>query len=140
MGFELVVADLEIIERREPDHQRGPSQRIVRRNDHTERFRGVPRQNTAGEHQLGAGHRSLLGKLYHPRGLKVTETSLPGVLLIEPAVFGDTRGFFMETWQALKFRAFGIDAKFVQDNHSRSTQWTLRGMHVQVAHKKGRTE
>jgi dTDP-4-dehydrorhamnose 3,5-epimerase len=87
---------------------------------------------------LGAGHRSLSGKLYHPRGLKVTETSLPGVLLIEPAVFGDARGFFMETWHAERFRQAGIDAKFVQDNHSRSGRGVLRGLHYQEPNGQGK--
>lgn len=70
--------------------------------------------------------------------MKFHKTPIADVFLIEPQVFGDDRGFFMETWQALKFRASGIDANFVQDNHSRSTQWTLRGMHVQVAHTQGK--
>jgi dTDP-4-dehydrorhamnose 3,5-epimerase len=70
--------------------------------------------------------------------VKFHKTPIADVFLIEPQVFGDDRGFFMETWQALKFRASGIDANFVQDNHSRSTQWTLRGMHVQVAHTQGK--
>jgi dTDP-4-dehydrorhamnose 3,5-epimerase len=70
--------------------------------------------------------------------MKVLKTPIEGVVLIEPQVFGDDRGFFMETWQAAKFDAAGIDAKFVQDNHSRSTQWTLRGMHMQVGHTQGK--
>jgi dTDP-4-dehydrorhamnose 3,5-epimerase len=70
--------------------------------------------------------------------VKFLQTSIAGVVLIEPQVFGDARGFFMETWQAAKFNAAGIDAKFVQDNHSRSTQWTLRGMHMQVEHTQGK--
>jgi dTDP-4-dehydrorhamnose 3,5-epimerase len=70
--------------------------------------------------------------------VKFLKTPIEGVVLIEPQVFGDDRGFFMETWQALKFQASGIDANFVQDNHSRSTQWTLRGMHLQVEHTQGK--
>ena len=65
-------------------------------------------------------------------------TPIEDVVLIEPQVFGDLRGFFMETWQAPKFNAAGIDADFVQDNHSRSAQWTLRGMHMQVQHTQGK--
>ena len=65
-------------------------------------------------------------------------TPIADVILIEPRVFGDTRGFFMETWQAHKFMEAGIDAHFLQDNHSRSTQWTLRGMHLQVEHTQGK--
>jgi dTDP-4-dehydrorhamnose 3,5-epimerase len=70
--------------------------------------------------------------------MKFSSTPLQDVILIEPQVFGDARGFFLETWQAEKFAAAGIDATFVQDNHSRSSQWTLRGLHFQVAHTQGK--
>jgi dTDP-4-dehydrorhamnose 3,5-epimerase len=70
--------------------------------------------------------------------MKFTQTPLAGVVLIEPDVFGDARGFFMETWQDEKFKAAGIDARFMQDNHSRSTRWTLRGLHLQVKHTQGK--
>ena len=70
--------------------------------------------------------------------MKFVKTPIEGVVLIEPQVFGDDRGFFMESWQAEKFHAAGIDAKFMQDNQSRSTQWTLRGMHLQVEHTQGK--
>jgi dTDP-4-dehydrorhamnose 3,5-epimerase len=70
--------------------------------------------------------------------MKFLETPIDGVVLIEPRVFGDERGFFMETWQEPKFVEAGITAHFVQDNHSRSTQWTLRGMHLQVEHTQGK--
>jgi dTDP-4-dehydrorhamnose 3,5-epimerase len=70
--------------------------------------------------------------------MKFIDTPLAGVVLIEPQVFGDARGFFMETWQRDKFQAAGIDAIFVQDNHSRSVQWTLRGLHLQVRHTQGK--
>jgi len=70
--------------------------------------------------------------------VKFHKTPIADVILIEPQVFGDDRGFFMETWQALKFSASGIDANFVQDNHSRSAQWTLRGVHMQVEHTQGK--
>jgi dTDP-4-dehydrorhamnose 3,5-epimerase len=70
--------------------------------------------------------------------MKFHETPIADVVLIEPQVFGDPRGFFMETWQVPKFQAAGIKANFVQDNHSRSTQWTLRGMHMQVEHTQGK--
>lgn len=63
--------------------------------------------------------------------MKVTELAIPGPLLIEPQVFGDERGFFMETWNAEKFAALGLDIAFVQDNHSRSQKGVLRGMHFQ---------
>ncbi|WP_422126395.1 dTDP-4-dehydrorhamnose 3,5-epimerase [Thioalkalivibrio sulfidiphilus] len=64
--------------------------------------------------------------------MKVTATAIPDVLLIEPDVFGDERGFFMETWQRKKFAEIGIDYDFVQDNHSRSIKGTLRGLHYQL--------
>ncbi len=70
--------------------------------------------------------------------MKFHETPIAGMLLIEPQVFGDARGFFMETWTAARFKAAGVDVNFVQDNHSRSTQWTLRGMHLQVQHTQGK--
>jgi dTDP-4-dehydrorhamnose 3,5-epimerase len=70
--------------------------------------------------------------------MKFLETPIAGMILIEPQVFGDNRGFFMETWHALKFKEAGIDGDFVQDNHSRSTQWILRGMHMQVQHTQGK--
>jgi dTDP-4-dehydrorhamnose 3,5-epimerase len=70
--------------------------------------------------------------------MRAQETPIRGVLVIEPQVFGDKRGFFMETWHADKFAAAGIDATFLQDNHSRSNQWTLRGLHLQVAHTQGK--
>ena len=70
--------------------------------------------------------------------MKVTATVLPDVLLIEPAVFEDDRGFFMETWHARKFSEGGIKAEFVQDNHSRSSRGTLRGLHYQIIHPQGK--
>jgi dTDP-4-dehydrorhamnose 3,5-epimerase len=70
--------------------------------------------------------------------MKFTKTPIADVVLIEPQVFGDARGFFMETWQEEKFKAAGIDATYVQDNHSRSGQWTLRGLHLQVKHTQGK--
>jgi dTDP-4-dehydrorhamnose 3,5-epimerase len=64
----------------------------------------------------------------------VTATeALPDVLIIEPRVFRDDRGFFVETYHALRYRAAGIDVEFVQDNHSRSVRGTLRGLHWQTA-------
>jgi len=70
--------------------------------------------------------------------MKFLATPIHGAILIEPQVFGDARGFFMETWQERKFAESGVDATFVQDNHSRSKQWTLRGLHMQVAHTQGK--
>ncbi len=70
--------------------------------------------------------------------MKFVDTPLKDVKLIEPQVFGDARGFFLETWQIEKFAAAGITADFVQDNHSRSAQWTLRGLHFQTQHTQGK--
>jgi dTDP-4-dehydrorhamnose 3,5-epimerase len=70
--------------------------------------------------------------------MKFTQTPIADAVLIEPDVFGDARGFFMETWQQEKFKAAGIDAAFVQDNHSRSSRWTLRGLHFQVQRPQGK--
>ncbi len=70
--------------------------------------------------------------------MKFIPTPIADVVVCEPQVFGDERGFFMETWQEPKFLAAGINATFVQDNQSRSTQWILRGMHLQVEHTQGK--
>jgi dTDP-4-dehydrorhamnose 3,5-epimerase len=66
--------------------------------------------------------------------IKYTETHLPGVLLIEPKVFKDSRGFFMETFHQKKYAEAGIDHAFIQDNYSHSTRGTLRGLHYQLKH------
>ena len=63
--------------------------------------------------------------------MNIIETAIPGVLIIEPRVFGDSRGFFMETWNAAGFAGAGLDLTFVQDNHSRSQKGVLRGLHFQ---------
>jgi dTDP-4-dehydrorhamnose 3,5-epimerase len=71
--------------------------------------------------------------------MKVVPTALPEVLLLEPRVHGDARGFFMESWNARTFReATGLDAAFVQDNHSRSVRNVLRGIHYQVVRPQGK--
>ena len=70
--------------------------------------------------------------------MTVTETALPGVLLIEPRVFGDARGFFLERYHAERYAEVGIPAAFVQDNHSRSGRGTLRGLHFQKRHPQGK--
>ncbi len=64
--------------------------------------------------------------------MKRIETDLPGVCLIEPEVFGDERGFFMETYNRQVFEALGICQEFVQDNHSKSYKGVLRGLHYQL--------
>ena len=71
--------------------------------------------------------------------MKVVPTALPEVLILEPKVFGDERGFFMESWNARTFaEATGLDVTFVQDNHSRSAKDVLRGIHYQVVKPQGK--
>lgn len=70
--------------------------------------------------------------------IKFNTTSLPGVILIEPQVFEDPRGFFVETFHKKKYAVDGIDRIFVQDNHSHSKQGTLRGLHYQLRHAQGK--
>lgn len=70
--------------------------------------------------------------------MRVVPTELPGVLIVEPDVHRDSRGFFLETYHAERYRAHGIDAPFVQDNHSQSTAGTLRGLHLQVGRPQGK--
>ena len=71
--------------------------------------------------------------------MKVTQTDLPGVVIIEPKVFGDERGFFLETFQAERYGSLaGISSRFVQDNHSRSRRGVLRGLHVQKQQPQGK--
>jgi len=70
--------------------------------------------------------------------MRFVPSEIPEVLLIEPQVFGDSRGFFMETWHAAKFAAAGLDCNFVQDNHSKSVQGTLRGLHYQIEKPQGK--
>lgn len=70
--------------------------------------------------------------------MKIIETVLPGVLIIEPKVFGDHRGFFLESFQVERYRQAGIDLPFVQDNHSRSQRGVLRGLHYQVQQAQGK--
>lgn len=65
-------------------------------------------------------------------------TKIPDVILIEPKVFGDERGYFMETWEQSKFARAGINAEFAQDNHSRSIRGTLRGLHYQIEQPQGK--
>ncbi len=64
--------------------------------------------------------------------MKVQQTNLPGVLVVHPAVHGDERGFFLETYQKARYQAAGVDVDFLQDNHSRSRRGVLRGLHYQL--------
>ena len=70
--------------------------------------------------------------------MRITPTELPDVLLIEPRVFGDDRGFFFESWNRRAFASAGLDFDFVQDNHSRSGRGVLRGLHYQIEHAQGK--
>ena len=70
--------------------------------------------------------------------MKFTPTKIPEIIVIEPTVFGDERGYFMETWTQQKFAEGGINAEFVQDNHSKSQQGVLRGLHYQLSHAQGK--
>lgn len=70
--------------------------------------------------------------------MKIIETSLPGVLIIEPRILGDDRGFFLETYHAGRYGQAGIEGPFVQDNHSRSVKNTLRGLHFQEPRSQGK--
>jgi dTDP-4-dehydrorhamnose 3,5-epimerase len=70
--------------------------------------------------------------------MKVVELDLPGVKLIEPKVFGDSRGFFLETWNAARYADAGIPGPFVQDNLSRSSRNTVRGLHFQDPSPQGK--
>ena len=69
---------------------------------------------------------------------KFIKTEIEGVILIEPKVFTDPRGFFMETWEKRKFAQVGIREDFVQDNHSKSVRGTLRGLHYQIRQPQGK--
>lgn len=71
--------------------------------------------------------------------MQVTQTAIPEVLILEPKMFGDSRGFFMESFNARTFRELtGLDVSFVQDNHSRSSHGVLRGLHYQLLQPQGK--
>jgi dTDP-4-dehydrorhamnose 3,5-epimerase len=70
--------------------------------------------------------------------MKAQVTQIPGVLIVEPAIFGDDRGFFLESYNEKEMRNIGIDAHFVQDNHSRSQRNVLRGLHYQISQPQGK--
>lgn len=70
--------------------------------------------------------------------MKFLPTALDGVIVVEPDVYRDDRGFFLETFHAAKYAQGGIDARFVQDNHSRSARGTIRGLHAQQHHPQGK--
>jgi dTDP-4-dehydrorhamnose 3,5-epimerase len=70
--------------------------------------------------------------------MKISAASLPEVLVVDPRVFEDARGFFFESYNRRELAKAGIDAEFVQDNHSRSTRGVLRGLHYQIEHAQGK--
>ena len=70
--------------------------------------------------------------------MQFTKCTLPDVVLVEPKVFADARGFFFESWNRRDFAAAGLDVEFVQDNHSRSHRGVLRGLHYQIEHAQGK--
>lgn len=70
--------------------------------------------------------------------MNIVETGIPDLVILEPKVFGDDRGFFLESWNAAVFREIGLDLTFVQDNHSRSARGVLRGLHFQNPNPQGK--
>ena len=70
--------------------------------------------------------------------MKIIPTAIPEVLLLEPKIFGDERGFFFESWNKRTFSGLGINAEFVQDNHSKSQMNVVRGLHYQIEHAQGK--
>ena len=70
--------------------------------------------------------------------MQVQATDLPGLVILQPRVFEDARGFFKETYQKTRYAAAGITGDFVQDNYSRSTRGTVRGLHYQIVHPQGK--
>ena len=70
--------------------------------------------------------------------MEFVRTAIPDVVLVRPKVFGDARGFFLESWEERKFAAAGLDMHFVQDNHSRSARGVLRGLHYQLSQPQGK--
>ena len=70
--------------------------------------------------------------------MEVVQTPIAGVLLIKPKIWGDQRGYFVETWQQQRYESAGIDLPFVQDNHSMSARGTLRGLHYQKTRPQGK--
>ena len=70
--------------------------------------------------------------------MKKIETAIPDVLLLEPRVFGDDRGFFYESWNKKTLESIGLNVDFVQDNHSKSQRGVLRGLHYQIQHPQGK--
>jgi dTDP-4-dehydrorhamnose 3,5-epimerase len=78
------------------------------------------------------------GTLTRTFRLNIVATEIPGAVILEPRVFGDERGFFVESFHKVRFEAAGLPTDFVQDNHSRSLRGTLRGLHYQIQHPQGK--
>nr|MCS5595479.1 dTDP-4-dehydrorhamnose 3,5-epimerase family protein [Porticoccaceae bacterium] len=70
--------------------------------------------------------------------MKIIASNIPDVLIFEPTVYNDDRGYFMETWRQSVFDERGLNTTFVQDNHSKSNRGTLRGLHYQLSHPQGK--
>ncbi len=70
--------------------------------------------------------------------MKISKTPLPGILIFEPTIHGDERGYFMETWRQSWFEEQGLNQRFVQDNQSKSSKGILRGLHYQIKHPQGK--
>ena len=70
--------------------------------------------------------------------MQAQQTTIQGALLLTPKIFGDKRGFFLESWNKNSLKKIGIDVDFVQDNHSRSSKGVLRGLHYQLEHPQGK--
>lgn len=83
-------------------------------------------------------HYQLNERVVYLSKFKFTETEIKGVYIIEPTVFGDNRGYFMETYNYEEFKAAGLDMVFVQDNQSKSKKGVLRGLHFQKTHPQGK--
>ncbi len=96
---------------------------------------GVPAKKISNRGNDGRGAISVAFVRKSDMGkMKFQETALPGVYVIEPTVFGDTRGYFMESYNEADFREAGFDLRFVQDNQSGSVKGVLRGLHFQRTH------
>src|SRR4029077_20351387 len=103
-------------------HRRGPG-RAARRPAARQRLRRVPAGHDPGQE---------LPRQLPRLPMNVVTTALEGVVIIEPRVFGDTRGFLSESYHADRYAAAGLPTRFVQDNHSCSAPGTLRGLHYQL--------
>src|SRR5262245_48938940 len=110
-------------DRLSPGMDHGRRRRAYRRSNEDERLREVSAEN------VGAGGAG---------AMKFIATDIPGVIVIEPQIFRDERGFFLESYHRRKYQEGGIDAVFVQDNHSRSQRGSIRGLHAQVSRPQGK--